>query len=105
MSKIKTTTKEPPLLYIEWEDACSEHGWKDQDEVKEWVEDQGLFVKQVGWLIGETKTHYNFAARKSDTENTWMQFGNLQKIPKTWIRRKINLSKHVCLKKNLKKSK
>lgn len=100
MPKVKV--KEHPLLYIEWEDACAETGWKDKEEVQEWVKDEGLFVKQVGWMIGETKSHINFASRKSDEENDFMQYGNLQKIPKTWIRRKINLSKHICQKKKRK---
>ncbi|SRR5258708_14955342 len=92
--------KNPPLLYIEWEDACSEHGWKDGEEMEKWIDDEGVFVQQVGWMVSETKTHINFAARKSAERNVWeMQYGNLQKIPKTWIRRKVNLSKHICRKK------
>lgn len=94
-----TKNKEPKLIYLEWEDACAEPGWKDQAEIKEWVNQGGLMVKQCGWLLKESKTHISLASRKSDEANEWMQFGNLQKIPKTWIRRRVNLTEMVCPKK------
>lgn len=96
---INKKVKNPQLFYIEWEDACAEVGWKDKEEIDDWISNKGLMVKQVGWLLSEGKTHYNFASRKSDEENDFMQYGNLIKIPKTWIRRKVNLTKHICPKK------
>jgi hypothetical protein len=95
----------PKLVYLEWEDACALPGWKDQDEIQAWIDEGGLMVKQCGWILCESKTHISMASRKSDEDNYWMQYGNLQKIPKTWIRKRIDLSQAVCPKPKQQKKK
>ena len=82
------------LVYIEWEDATSIGAWQNNKQIDEWnntTETWG-FCKQVGWIIRENKRSYIIAGRWNP-ENKFgeEQWGDLEKIPKTWIRKKIIL--------------
>ena len=79
--------KKYKLIYIEWEDAISNSGWKYSDEALEWVEKETSVVKHTGWIIKETKEYILLASRMIDkSEFSGESLGQLQKIPKTWIR-------------------
>jgi hypothetical protein len=78
------------LVYIEWEDAISQSGWHDEDEIKEWTEKDNITVKEVGWIYKENKTHIVLVSRlHQEVYNGKISngYGLLQKIPKTWIRK------------------
>ena len=79
------------LVYIEWMDSTSWAGWRTNSEVDEWnnvAEDWG-YCKQVGWLIRESKTSIVVAGRLiPKTKFNEEQWGDLQKIPKTWIKKR-----------------
>ena len=84
-----------PLVYLEWEDANSMSSWETNEQIDKWLktdEDYGQ-VEQVGWLIRETKTCIILASRHAP-ENDYQDehWGNLQKIPKTWIIKKVRIS-------------
>ena len=83
------------LIYIEWHDAFAQGGWMTKKELDEWKEGEWI-VREVGWVIEETETQIILAARYSPPDGADVeQYGLLQKIPKTWIRKKIDLTKHI----------
>ena len=85
------------LVYIEWGDAVSSgSGWFDGEEVEEWEEDAGWIIRQCGFIISETKKYIFLCAHiKEEDHFTVKQYGHLQKIPKTWIKKRVNLSKYL----------
>ena len=84
------------LVYIEWEDAIAQAGWYSKKGVKNWAKKDNMLVKQTGWIYKETKKHIILISRLSvDSPNKIISYGNLQKIPKTWIRKRVNLTKHI----------
>lgn len=76
------------LIYIEWCDAISNTGWMSLDEVLKWGNDEAWIVKNVGWLLKETREYLLLAAKYSDGSE---EYGLLHKIPKTWIKKRVNL--------------
>ena len=83
------------LIYIEWQDAFANTAWMTKAEVDKWKEGE-MMINQVGWLLEETSKQIILAARFNPADNGDVeQFGSLQKIPKTWIRKRINLTKYV----------
>lgn len=81
--------KKPVITYLEWEDAISEHSWFTVQEMERWVEKECSTVKQIGWILHEDKEFIFMASRFipgiDSSVDTW---GNIQKIPKTWIRKR-----------------
>lgn len=56
--------KKPKLIYIEWYDAMVNlSSWITQEEAIEWAENGEGLVKQVGWVIKETKSYILIASR------------------------------------------
>ena len=79
------------LVYIEWEDAIAQTGWHNEDEMEEWAKRDNMITKEVGWVYKENKTHLILVSRMLDEETkdrNYKSFGLLQKIPKTWIRKR-----------------
>ena len=83
------------LIYIEWHDAFASGSWFTKRELEDWKKGE-FIVSEVGWLIEETSKQIILAARHNQEDNGDLeQWGSLQKIPKTWIRRRIDLTKHI----------
>ena len=82
------------LFYIEWCDAMVSHDtWKTLDEAIEWADNDEWVISQVGWILNETDEHIVLACRKSNGGNdNEDMFGGCFKIPKTWIRKRVQLS-------------
>ena len=77
------------LIYIEWEDAVSNDEWAYEDVARIWAKTTSLTVKQVGWVLEENKRYLVLVSRRHDWQGGHdSQFGMLQKIPKTWIRKR-----------------
>jgi len=74
--------KQPKILYIEWCDAISkiDDAWTDLEDSLEWGEEAEWIVKEVGFVLKETKQYILLASRHSEG-----QYGGLFKIPKPWI--------------------
>lgn len=87
--------KDAPLVYIEWEDAVSEAAWVTDQGLKDWLRDSEQLVRQVGWIVQETKNYIALVGRICTTGPHTQDYGMLQKIPKTWIKRRVNLTKYV----------
>lgn len=73
------------LIYIEWGDAISNTGWMSKEEAIQWGKEQLWIVKNVGWVLDETKDYLLLAAKYSDGCG---DYGLVHKIPKTWIKKR-----------------
>lgn len=89
------------LIYIEWADATSpQQVWWTKDECIDWARDDDYWISQVGWILKEDKKFILLSSQKSNTHSNNAvemieQFSHIQKIPKTWIRKKINLTDKI----------
>ena len=83
------------LYYFEWEDAIANTGWMHKESAEDWFENQTMIVKQVGWLAVEEENYLGIVSRLSTWDPGETEYGQLQKIPKTWIRKKIKLTKYI----------
>lgn len=80
-------------VYLEWCDAFSNPGWMTHAELEPLIKDHDFVIREVGWLIEETKEYFIFAGAWSPADRfTNERFANLHKIPTTWIRRRLNLN-------------
>ena len=83
------------LIYIEWEDACSNDKWMDEAEAEHWAHAERYLVKQVGFVWREDKKHIVLFGGVYDSGEFMNQYHNFIKIPKSWIRKRINLTKYI----------
>jgi len=85
------------LIYLEWQDAFGNHSWMTEDDVEDWSKGESI-IKEVGWVYKEDKKSIVLVSRISiPSSERWdsFQYGQVQKIPKTWIKKRINLTKYV----------
>lgn len=74
------------LIYIEWEDACHNSEWFSEKQAQYWHKEQGKFlIKESGWLVAEDSRAITLASRWAPENGN---LGGLQRIPKTWIRKR-----------------
>lgn len=80
------------LEYIEWEDVVSSGAdWYEKDDKEKWADDMsGTFlVQQCGFVIQETDKYILLCSHyHPDTEIVPEQWGHLQKIIKSLIRKR-----------------
>ena len=83
--------------YIEWTDAIENlNGWHELDEALEWGREDDWIVREVGCVLKETKDYILMAVKKTKpSKGREAQYGQLFKIPKPWIVKRINLTKHI----------
>lgn len=81
------------LIYLEWADSISNTGWKTREETLDWARNADEWImRNVGWVVHEDIKQLVLASRWSPESNDHEeQLGLLQKIPKTWIKKRINL--------------
>ena len=92
------------LIYIEWEDANARAGWHSREGLEEYWNDERCLVKEVGWVYKENKHYILLYGRTQEwgldgspeAQDEGQQFGLLQKIPQTWIRKRIDLTRHIA---------
>ncbi len=82
------------VVFLEWFDAFSDRGWCDQKELQEHVLDIEHWVRECGFIIREDEKSVVFCSswvpeNKPHVDNL---FGNIQKIPKTWVRNRYLLA-------------
>lgn len=74
--------KTPPIIEIEWEDARTDHGWHDEEDIK-----TGLaLVYDVGFLLDRSKKSITIADRFTRTE-AGDSFGCHHVIPRVCIKK------------------
>ena len=79
------------LVYIEWADALANSSpvWMTLDEIEEWEKASDCFVSEVGYIVKEDEHIIVLASRKQTISGQYEpQFGQLQKIPRTWVRKR-----------------
>lgn len=87
------SVKPGDLIYIEWEDAVANSSWHTESEMGEWFEKQNMIVKEVGWVWKKTDKHLAIYSRVTEWSPDDNQYGQLQKIPITWIKKVTLLTK------------
>ena len=84
-----------PVIYLEWCDAISNSSqWMSIDDAKKWGNNEDWVIRQVCFLLDETEEYLLLAGRINphiDTEDD-LKVDGLLKLPKTWIRKKIDLT-------------
>lgn len=85
------------LVYIEWCDAiASGLEWTDINVAKEWGKKSEWIVRETGWLLEDTKEYISIAAVwKPEDEFCDEQVKQLMKIPKTWIKKRVDLTEYI----------
>lgn len=85
------------LIYLEWCDTISSGSmWVNKSELKEWIDDSKWVIKQCGFVIKETSKFILLAGHIKPEDNfTEVQYGHLTKIPKTWILKRVDLTKYI----------
>ena len=87
------------LIYLEWEDAIqmitpSGAAWHSGEEVTKWEKLEDHIICEVGFLFKETKRHIVLITKIVKESPDWQEtYGSIHKIPKTWIRKRIDLTK------------
>lgn len=77
------------LVYIEWADSISSAQWYTYDDAIFWAKGPAWIVKNVGWVLEENDKYILLAGSWTPQRGESVdQFGNIQKIPKTWIRKR-----------------
>ena len=81
--------KKYKIVYLEWDDAVSAPaGWVD--DFYEWKKTSSFIIKETGFLLEENKKEIFLAGFiKDEDESTIERFGNVRRIPKGWIKKKI----------------
>ena len=83
------------FVYLEWHDAFASPGWYTDGEINQWKKGN-FIVREAGWIIEETDKQLVLAMRHNLADSgDVQQWGSPHKIPKTWIRKRINLSKYI----------
>lgn len=79
------------IEYIEWGDACDcQETWVSKKKAIKWAKSMPYKMKQVGFIVKETKKYILLASTDGDT-----LLSGVTIIPKGWIRKRINLTKHI----------
>ncbi len=84
-----------PIIYLEWCDAIADSTrWMSVNDAKDWGKNEDWVIKQVCFLLDETKEYLLLANRinphlKTEDE---IRVDGLLKLPKTWVRNRIDLS-------------
>ena len=79
------------LIYIEWEDAVHNAEWFSIDQAEHWHDATSFYIKECGWVVKEDKRGITLASRYKTEDLMESQYGGLQYIPKTWIRKRKNI--------------
>lgn len=86
-----------PMVYVRWTDAISNtHGWMQLEDAIDWAAGVEWLVETVGWVLKETKEFLLIGAQRGEfIPGEGYQYGLLQKIPKTWIKLRVDLTEHI----------
>ena len=84
------------LIYVEWLDAITmKDGWYAKDQAEEWGRSEDWLIKQVGYLIEETKKYVVLATKFNPQRFGDDKFSEITKIPKGWIKKRKILTTYV----------
>lgn len=85
-----------PMVYVRWCDAVSNaNGWSSEEEAIDWAESVEWLTETVGWIMKETKEYLLIASQRGAYKDCLYDYGMLLKIPKTWIKLRVELTEHI----------
>ncbi len=85
-----------PVIYIEWCDAVeTQKAWESVEDLKKWADSNDWITSEVGWLLFESKEYILIANRIASIYEENQEYSGVMKIPTTWIKKRIDLSKHI----------
>lgn len=77
------------LAYIRWQDAHSNTGWFDEEQLESEINHEKYIIESIGWIVYEDKDEVHMAARRGLWNKTSRsQYGLYERIPKAWILKK-----------------
>jgi len=81
------------LIYIKWHDAYANSSWFTPEQLETEIKDKIFIVEEIGWLVAEDDKEIHLVARRStqDRGEDITEYGSYQRIPKTWILKRIEL--------------
>lgn len=86
------------LIYIEWCDAIADTpSWITINDAIKWADNEDWVIKQSGFLLKETEEYILLCSKINPHDHLKddMRVDSLLKLPKTWIRKRINLSNFI----------
>lgn len=85
------------LVYLEWQDAHAlGEGWTDDREIKEMWKSNDMIIKQCGFVIKEDSKSLLLAGQYVIAGKFVEKgYGNVVKIPKGWIKKRIDLTTYI----------
>lgn len=88
------------LIYLEWEDASTlNDGWHTQQEVDDYIKDHKYIIQECGFLYRESKNEIVMLSRINPKSGDYPeQYSVIHKIPKSWIRKRVDLTKYIYAK-------
>ena len=85
-----------PFVLIRWCDALSHTDeWHDEDFYIDWANGIEWLIETTGWILKETKEYILLAAQRGNLTDGEYQYSMVMKIPKTWIKLRIDLTEHI----------
>ena len=85
------------LIYLEWEDASTlNDGWHTKEEVDDYIKNHKYIISECGFLYKENKKMIILLSRINPKSGDYPeQYAVIHKIPKSWIRKRVDLTKYV----------
>lgn len=86
------------LIYIEWCDAINDTpNWMPLKDAIEWADNEDWVIKQSAFLLKETDEYLLLCSKinphyHSEDE---VRVDSLLKLPKTWVRKRVDLSEFI----------
>ncbi len=83
------------LIYVEWQDAYAGNSWLTEEEVKGLIESE-MIVRQSGFVFHEDDKRIVLVSKISDCdENIETEYGSIHVIPKTWVKKRVDLTEYI----------
>jgi hypothetical protein len=87
------------LVYIEWVDTVAdpENGWKDEENTHDFFDREDNLVRETGFVFKEDEEYVCLVSRHMPTDepNSFSLTGGRTKIPKLWIKKRVELSQYI----------
>lgn len=88
--------EELPFVFIRWCDAMSHTDeWKFADQLVEWANGIEWLVETTGWILKENASYILIAAQRGALNDGEYQYAMVMKIPKTWVKLRVDLTNHI----------
>ena len=82
-------------VYLEWQDAYAGKDWLTKDQADCIIESE-MIIRQVGFVYYEDEKCIVLISKVSDCDqNIEPEYGSVHRIPKTWIKKRIDLTEKI----------